>query len=222
MFLLLAVVLTVGVSVGAAAFGGLDRVHVSLLGVQVGQAVVAAWGVQLLAGEFGNGLARATFVALPRRLTVVAAKAVWLLAGVLVVAVVSVGAAVVAGSVLIDGYPGVGGGALGRAVGGSVAYLLLIALLGLGTAALLRSAVAATGVVLGLLYLAPTILSFFPDPDWQRFIFRSMPGTAGLTVLSTVDLGTLPIQPIAGLAVAATWAFATIGVGAAAVCARDV
>ena len=220
--LLLTVVLTVGVSVTAAAFGGIDRVYVSLLGVQLGQAVVAAWGVQILAGEFGTGLARATVTAIPRRLTVLAAKATLLLAGVLAAAVVSVGVSVLAGRALIDGYPATGTGTLLRAAGGAVAYLLLMALLGLGAAAILRGAVTATGVVLGLLYLGPAILNFFIDPDWQRFLYRIMPGTAGQAVMSTVDLGTLPIRPISGLIVAAIWSFVTLGIGAAVFCARDV
>jgi ABC-2 type transport system permease protein len=218
----LIVVLTVGVSVTAAAFGGADPVQVSLLGVQLGQAVVAAWAVQLLAGEFGTGLALATFTALPRRLTVVGAKATLLLGGVLGAAVVSVGASVLAGRALIDDYPALSSGPLLRAAGGAVLYLLAIALLGLGVAAVLRGAVAATGVMLGLLYLAPVIIDFFHDEDWQHAIYRSMPSTAGLTVLSTVDLKTLPIQPLPGLGVAATWAFVTLGIGATVICARDV
>jgi ABC-2 type transport system permease protein len=82
--------------------------------------------------------------------------------------------------------------------------------------------VTATGVVHGLLYLGPAILNFFIDPDWQRFLYRTMPGTAGQAVMSTVDLGTLPIRPISGLIVAAIWSFVTLGIGAAVFCARDV
>ncbi|GIF21955.1 ABC-2 type transport system permease protein [Actinoplanes tereljensis] len=218
----LIVLLTVGLSVTASVFGGEDPVQVSLLGVQLGQAVVAAWAVQLLAGEFGTGLALATFTALPRRLTVLAAKTALLLTGVLGAALLSVGASVLAGRALIGDYPALSSGPLLRAAGGAVLYLLAIALLGLGVAAVLRSPVAATGTILGLLYLAPVIIDFFHNPDWQRAIFRSMPSTAGLTVLSTVDLASLPVQPWPGLGVAATWAFVTFGIGAAVICARDV
>ncbi|GAA2658348.1 ABC transporter permease [Paractinoplanes durhamensis] len=220
-FLLLTVVLTVALSVTAAALGAVDRVEASLLGVRLGQAVVAAWAIQLLAGEFGTGLASTTFIALPRRLTVLTAKAVLLLTGVLAAAVVSVTASVLAGRILIDDYPPLTDGPL-RAAAGSVGYLLLIALLGLGAGAALRSAVGATSIVLGLLYLTPVIIGMFSDLETQHHIFRAMPGTAGLTVLSTVDMGTLPIQPLPGLVVAATWAFVTLGVGAAVFCARDV
>ncbi|MEU4238523.1 ABC transporter permease [Actinoplanes sp. NPDC026619] len=221
-FPLLTIVVTVGVSVTASSFGGADPVHVSLLGVEIGQAVVAAWAVQLLADEFGTGLIRATFIALPRRLLVVAAKAALLLSGVLGTALVSVTASVLAGRALIDDYPALTDGPVLRAAGGAVLYLMAIALLGLGVAALLRSAVASTGVVLGLLYLTPMIIDFLIDPDWKRNVFKVMPGTAGLTVLSTVDLATLPIQPLAGLGVAVAWAFVTLGVGATVICARDV
>jgi ABC-2 type transport system permease protein len=220
--LVLMVLLTVSLSVTAAAFGGVDPVQVSLLGVRLGQAVVAGWAVQLLAGEFGTGLAFATFTAVPRRLTVLAAKAVLLLTGVLGAAVVSVASSVLAGRALIDGYPALTTGPLLRAAGGAVLYLLLIALLGLGVAAALRSAVGGAGVVLSLLYLVPALIQFFGDEDWQRAIFKIMPSTAGLTIVSTVDLAALPIQPWPGLAVAAAWAFAALGIGAAVLCARDV
>ena len=65
-----------------------------LLGVRLGQAAAAAAGVQILAGEYGNGLIRTTLLAVPRRLHVLAAKATLLTAGVVPAAVLGVGAAV--------------------------------------------------------------------------------------------------------------------------------
>jgi ABC-2 type transport system permease protein len=218
----LIVLLTVGISVTGSATGSPDVVHSSLLGVQVGQAAVAVWAVQVLAGEYGTGLIRATFTALPGRIAVLAAKATLLLAGVLAAALLSVVVSVVTGRQLLAGYPALTAGVVLRAAGGSVLYLCLIALLGLGVAAAVRNAVGATGVVLGLLYLAPVLVNVFVNPDIQRLIYRVGPSTAGLTFLTTVDTGTLTIGPGAGLGVAAAWAFGALGVGTLILLARDV
>jgi ABC-2 type transport system permease protein len=221
--LLLTVVLTVAVAAVAAAAGAgsPDPVHVSLIGVQLGQAVVAAAGVQLLAGEFGTGLIRTTFAALPRRREVFAAKAILLTAGVTLAAVLAVGGSVLAGWLLFDGYPGVPAGTVLRAAVGSVLYLTLIALLGLGAGAALRNAAAATGLVLALLYLVPAILRFFPDPDLQDLLYRLSPSMAGQTVQTTVEPATMPIGPWAGLAVTAGWAAAVALLGAVLLARRD-
>ena len=213
--------LTVTVSVAASWAASADVVRSSLLGVELGQAAVAVWGVQILAGEYGSGLITATFTALPRRLDVLAAKAVHLLAGVLAVGVPSIVISVLAGRGLATGYPALSSGPVLRAGFGAVAYLCLIGLLGLGVGALVRSPVAGTGVVLGLL-LAPTVTMPFLNPDWQRWMYKLSPSTAGQTMLSTVDMHGLPIGPWAGLGVAAVWAIAVLGVGAFTLWARDV
>ncbi|WP_433291683.1 ABC transporter permease [Actinoplanes sp. CA-030573] len=210
----LTVLLIVAVSAATAGADSPDRVHSALLGVQAGQAVVAVWAVQMLAGEFGTGTIRPAFVAVPRRHVVLGVKALLLLGGVLTAAVVSVTTCLLAFSA------GASGGI--RAAAGSVLYLGLIALLGLGVAAIMRSAVASAGVVLGLLYLVPVVMGMFADPGIERAIYRIGPSTAGLTVLSTVDLDSLPIGPWAGLGVAAAWAFGALAAGALIVGARDV
>jgi ABC-2 type transport system permease protein len=213
--------LTVAVSVGASTASSADVVRSSLIGVELGQAAVAVWGVQILAGEYGSGLITATFTALPRRLDVLAAKAVYLLAGVLAVGVPSIVISVLAGHGLATGYPALSSGAVLRAGFGAVAYLGIIALVGLGVGALVRSPVAGTGMVLGLL-LAPTVVMSLLKPDWQRWVYKLSPSTAGQTIQSTVDLKGLPIGPWAGLAVAAAWAILVLGAGALTIRARDV
>jgi len=213
--------LTVAVSVAASTAASADVVRSSLIGVELGQAAVAVWGVQILAGEYGSGLITATFTALPRRLDVLAAKAVHLLAGVLAVGVPSIVISVLAGRGLAAGYPALSSGPVLRAGFGAVAYLCLIGLVGLGIGAMVRGPVAGTGVVLGLL-LAPAVTMPLLNPDWQRWVYKLAPSTAGQTMLSTVDMKGLPIGPWAGLGVAAAWAIVVLGVGAFTLRARDV
>jgi ABC-2 type transport system permease protein len=108
-----------------------------------------------------------------------------------------------------------------RATAGSVLYLGLICLLSLGVATAVRSSAAAVGIVLGLLYLFPVLLTVVTDPDWKRHIEQIAPSNAGLAILATTDLDDLPIGPWAGLGVLAAWATAALVAGALALRLRD-
>ncbi|MEV6636236.1 ABC transporter permease [Actinoplanes sp. NPDC051470] len=201
--LLLAAGLT---AVGAALGGGdaIDPVQLRLLGVRLGQAAVAAAGVQLIAGEYGTGLIRMSLLAVPRRTHLLAAKATLLTAGVLPVAVLGVGIAVLT-------LPP--SGPLLRAAAESILYLILIGLLGLGVGAAVRSSAAAVGIVLALLYLMPILLQMIPDPDWQRALYRLTPATAVQVIATTVDAAALPIGPWPALGVVAAWTVFALAIG---------
>jgi ABC-2 type transport system permease protein len=228
------VVLTVGLGAGASAAVGhpagvdQDMVKTSLTGVSLGQAVVAVLAVLVIAGEYGGGMIRTTFAAMPRRQTVLAAKAAVLTAAVLTAGTVAVTGSLVVGRLLL---PGSGGhppydltdASTLRAAAGSVLYLALIALLGLGLATAVRDSGAATGSVLGLLYLFPVVASLVPDPHWQRHLQQAGPMTAGLAVQTTTASGlhSLPIGPWPGLGVAAAWAAAALLGGGTLLRLRD-
>jgi ABC-2 type transport system permease protein len=211
--------LTVAVSAMSAAVAGpdgFDPVRTALLGVQVGQAVAAIAGVQILAGEYSTGLIGVTLLALPRRGRLLAAKALLLSALVGGAAVIAVAGSLAIGCSLLpiplDG-PAV------RAVTLSILHLILIALLGLGIGALARNAVTAVGIVLGLLYLMPVLLPMFPDPHLQKLLFRLTPGTAVQALQSTtLDL---PLKPWPAIGVTALWSIAALALGGAALIRRD-
>lgn len=128
-------------------------------------------------------------------------------------AVLAVGGSVLAGRLISSSYPALSSAAVLRAAGGSVLYLCLIALFGLGVGAVLRNAPFAAGFVLSALYVVPAIAPFFPDRDWQEALYRIGPATAGLSIQTTADAASLPIGPWAGLAVAAAWALGALTIG---------
>ena len=208
-----------------------DPAKVSLTGIYLGQAVAAVLAVLMVSGEYSTGLIRITFTAMPRRTTVLAAKAT-LVSGLTLAA----GAVAVLGSVLLARYvmPGHGfttahgypllsltDGSVLRAAVGSVLYLALIALLSLGIATLVRDPAAAIGTILGLLYLSPIIASVITDPTWHNRIERYTPMSAGLAVQATRNLAALPIGPWEGLGVLAAWAAAALLTGGAFLHLRD-
>ncbi|AGZ41295.1 ABC transporter permease subunit [Actinoplanes friuliensis] len=216
------IVATIGLSAAAGAVvtcasAGCDPLGPGLVGVRLGQAPAAVLAVLMISGEYSSGLIRTTLTAVPRRPVVLAAKAV-VLAGVVAVAatIAVLGSLAAAGTTARPG-----DGTTLRVTGGSILYLVLIALLGLGVAAVVRDSATSVGVILGLVYLFPVIAQVIGDPHWQRVLQRIAPMSAGLTVQATGDLGGLPLSPWAGLAVTAGWAAAALVAGGLVLHFRD-
>jgi ABC-2 type transport system permease protein len=201
-----------------------DVVRLSLAGVHVGQIAAALLGVLMVTDEYASGTNDTTLIAIPRRLTALAAKAAAATFTVLAMAIPAVlGAVAVARSVLPDrgftpaaGYPAVSlaDGPTLRAAAGTVLYLGLVALLGLGIAVVVRDAIGALTIMLSLMYLLP-VLGMLTDEEWlTRLIARYTPVSAGLSIQATEQLEQLPIGGWPGLAVAAAWAAAAVLAGA--------
>jgi ABC-2 type transport system permease protein len=208
-----------------------DPTKLSLTGVEFGQAVVAILAVLVISNEYSSGMIRLTLAAMPKRPTVLAAKAILLAGLVLVAGAVGVFGSVLAGHLILPGHGFTAArgfhpvwlsyGPTLRAAGGSVLYLALIALLGLGVAVMVRDSAVAIGVVLALLYVFPIVLSFVGNPAWQHRLERWTPTIAGLTIQDTTGLRGLVITPWGGLGVLAIWAGAAILGGALAFRFRD-
>lgn len=209
---------------------GGDPTRLSLVGVYLGQIVVATLAITTLSEEYATGMIKVTLAAMPQRLTALAAKAANVCA---LTAIASAGA--VAGCLLIgrlmfptDGLDPAHGytlvslnsGATLRAASGTVIYLALIALLSLGLSAVIRDTAVSIGVVVGLLYLPP-LLAQIVGGTLAREIKQFAPTTAGLAIQHTTNLRTLPIQPWVGLGVAAGWATVAMLLGAIALQHRD-
>jgi ABC-2 type transport system permease protein len=168
---------------------------------------------------------------MPRRQTVLAAKAA--LAGglVLVAGAVAVLASVLAARLILpgrgftpaNGYQllSPGNGPDLRAACGSVLYLALIALLSLGVATAVRDSAVAIGTVLALLYLIPIVAAVVSNHHWQRHLEQISPMTAGLYIQATVGVRALPLTPWQGLGVLALWAAGALILGGLVLSFRD-
>jgi ABC-2 type transport system permease protein len=172
-----------------------------------------------------------TLTAMPRRITVLAAKASVLTGMVVAAGAVAVPCCVLAGRLILpgNGFTAAHGyvslsladGPVLRAAFGSVLYLGLVALLSLGIATVAREPAAAIAVVLGLLYLFPVIAEMVSDEHWHRHLLQIGPMTAGLAIQATTGLRALPLSPWAGLGVVAGWAAAACVAGALSLRLRD-
>ncbi|MGO8958167.1 MAG: ABC transporter permease [Streptosporangiaceae bacterium] len=236
--LLAIVVLTVAVSTAAVGATScprgvacpVDTTKLSLTGIEFGQAVVAILAVQAVSNEYSTGMIRVTLAALPGRDAVLAAKAVIIGALVLLAGAVAVLGSVLAGALILPGHGftpahgfravSLGYGPTLRAAAGSVLYLALVALLGVGVAAVIRDSAVTVGVVLALLYLFPIVIAFIGNPTWQRRVERYSP-VAGLNIQATTGLKSLAITPWAGLGVMSAWAGVALLTGGLALRLRD-
>jgi ABC-2 type transport system permease protein len=235
--LIAAIISTVAVSVAAAAAvrcpaGGCaeDPAKISLTGVYLGQAVIAIVAVLSISDEYGTGMIRVTFAAVPRRIIVLAAKATVLTGVAALAGVIAIGVSLLAGALILPGhgigpahgYPALSlaDGPVLRAAVGSVLYLMLIALFSLGVATCARDSAASIGVVLALLYLFP-ILGSVLGSNLGRHVQQVGPMTAGLAIQATTNLSALPIAPWAGLGVLAAWSAVALMAAALLLSRRD-
>jgi len=208
-----------------------DAVRISLFGMYLAQLTVGVLGVLLATGEYATGMIRATLAAMPRRTTVLAAKAAVVTAVTLAAGTVAVFGSVLAGRLILpghgytpaNGYPvlSLANGTVLRAAAGTVLYLALIALLSLGVATAVRDAAVAIGLVLGLLYLFPILTQVAGSPGVARHLQQIGPMTAGLEIQASTGLRSLPIGPWAGLGVLAAWAAAALLAGGLLLRRRD-
>ena len=218
------------VTCASAGCGG-DLTKLSLIGVMLGQALAAILAVLVISGEYSSGMIRTTLTAMPHRATVFAAKAITLTGVVVVAGTTAVLGSLLAGRLILPrhgftaahGYPALSltDGPTLRATAGSIIYLTLVALLGLGIAAIVRDSATSIGVILGLLYLLPVLSQVIGDPHWQRLLQQIGPMSAGLAIQATTDLHSLPLRPWAGLGVTAGWAAAALVTGGLLLRKRD-
>jgi ABC-2 type transport system permease protein len=210
---------------------GQDITKLSLAGIYIGQAVVAILAVGSISGEYGTGMIRVTLTAIPRRASMLAAKAATLTLLVGVAAALAVLGSVLAGRLILPGHGftaahgysalSLSHGPTLRAAAGSALYLALIALLSLGVATAVRESAVAIGIVLGLLYVFPLLAALVTDPGLRRHLQQIAPMTAGLAIQATTNLHHLPIGPWAGLAVLAAWASVALLAGGLVLRLRD-
>jgi ABC-2 type transport system permease protein len=208
-----------------------DPAKISLTGLDLGQVLVAVLAVLVVGGEYGTGMIRTTFSAMPRRLMVLASKAAVVTGLTLAAALAGGLGSVLAGRLLLpgrgltaaNGYVvlSLGDGADLRATFGSALYLVLIALLALGVTAAVRDSGVAIGIVLGLLFLFPIITAVIPDHTLARHLEQASPMIAGQYIEATVGVRSLPLSPWQGLGVLALWSLGALLLGAAVLRSRD-
>lgn len=181
-------------------------------------------GVFAISSEYSSGMILSSLAAVPRRTPMYAAKALVLafVSGItaIVLAVASLSIAVL---YLPESAAELGSEVVVSGVFGMVAYLLLIALLGYGIAAMLRSTAGGIAIVAGLTFVLPIGFQFLSMTSWEwvPVVYNYLPMPLGI-VLSAGDVAveTGPTFYIALLAMA-IWALVPCLLGQLIMKARD-
>jgi ABC-2 type transport system permease protein len=188
--LLALVVVTVGIgalaSWGAATHSsqlgpGFDPTQQSLIGLIVGQLIIAVLGALAVTSEYSTGMVHTTLTAMPRRGVVFAAKAVVFGTVALVTGLVASFASFFLGQGLMSGKhinASLGQPDVLRAVIGGALFLTVCGLLAFGLGLILRHTAAAISAAAALLFVLFILVNFLPQ-SWQDNVDKWIPFNAG-------------------------------------------
>lgn len=199
-----------------------DPTTTSLNGMMLAQIIVGIVGVLAITSEFANGMIRATFAAVPKRLQVLWAKVVVVAGVTFAVMLPTVFASFFIGQAFMGSDQGASltdDGVL-RVVIGSAGYLTAIALLGLGLGSILRQAAGAIGTVFALLLVAPGILGLVIPASIGDDVLPYLPSNAG-SAFTTIGSSGVLLSPVVGALVVLGWVAAFLGVAAVLLKRRD-
>jgi ABC-2 type transport system permease protein len=225
-----AIGLWVGYNADAPPVGGLA--HLLTVGLPLTQVPLLMVAVVISAGEHADGSARSTYLAVPRRLPVLAAKAVVMVAVAVTAALVALTVSYLALVAFAD-RPGISlahaDGDLMRVLGGAVLYLVTISALGLGFGAAIRRPASSMVTLITLVLVLEQALGMVGIVAGET-VRSLLPGWAGRLVAtpSAVITASEP-SPAAwhpdlwqGYGILMAWTLAALVVAALVVRRRDV
>ena len=190
-------------------------------GVFFGQLVVAVLGVLAISGEYTTGMIRSSVTAAPRRLPMLAAKAVVLLVCTFLVGLVSTVASYLVASPILAG-KGISAGItdpdLFLPLLGGALYLALVSVFALGVGAILRSSAGGIAAALGILLLLPIALLMIPA-EWAADVMPYLISNAGLGIFGLNAFGPALAEVWQNLLVVLGWVAVSL-VGAAVLLRR--
>jgi ABC-2 type transport system permease protein len=236
------VVLMVGFSVLAAwgstvmledqpAVVGMNTAQLLSAGYQLGQLAVAVLAVLTITGEYSTGMVRSSFAAVPRRLPILAAKALVLslvVASVSLVTMVLSYFATMPFHEQLEAHYDLSNPETFRMTVGLPLYLVAVGLLAFGVGALLRHTAGALTAVLATLLVIDNVIMLVPLRAFE-LISPFMPSAAGRRVLFDNEMlagldaisDGMILTPWQGYGVLVAWAVVVLAVAALLMRRRD-
>jgi ABC-2 type transport system permease protein len=215
------IAILVGLKAPAHPAADYDPTEEGFAGLAIGQLALGTLGVLALSTEFTSGSIRATFAAVPRRGWVLAAKAAVITAVTLGAGEVLAFASFAAGQAAVphaDLHAALGQPGVLRAVLMAGAYPALIALIGLGLAALIRHTAGAIAAVVGVVFVLPLILLPLGQ---HNAAMKFLPEMIAENSLGAVKPVADSLSAWAGLAVLCLYAAVVLAAGGWALARRD-
>jgi hypothetical protein len=168
-------------SLSAKDRAGFDPLVTSLRGVDAADLALGFLGVLWISGEYGTGLIRATFTAVPKRLPILWAKTAVLAAVAFALALPGTLLAFFASQSILQSkhisiaftHPGVP-----RALIGAALYLTVLTLFSLGLGATIRNTAGGIAALVAIVFVLP-ILTNVLGTSWKDAISPYLPTNAG-------------------------------------------
>jgi ABC-2 type transport system permease protein len=149
-------------------------------GVGLGQLTICVLGALLFTTEYSSGVIRASLLAVPRRIPMLAAKAVvFALLLVVLAEIVSFGSFFVGSAIIHSHVPvSLSDPNVTRAVVGAGLYLTVLGLFALAVGTLIRHTAGAITTVIGIVLVLPILSGLLPG-NWGAHINAYLPEQAG-------------------------------------------
>jgi len=168
-----------------------DRLHFNAINTSLGgyhfaQLAIGVLGVLVLTGEYSTGQIRSTFMAVPKRLPVLWAKAGTFAAVAFVLMLISALVAFLATQPILTQHhvqTTLGHAPALRAVIGAALYMAVLGVFATGLGALVRNTAGGISLFAGLLFVLPGVVNILPT-SMQNAINPYLPSVAGATILS--------------------------------------
>ena len=221
--LLMFVVLTVGLTAGLTALvvsswgkrgsgGGevaiiADPVGFILgAGIGLGQLTICVLGVLVITSEYSTGMIRASLLAVPRRIPMLAAKLVVFAVLLIVLSEIVAFGSFFLGSLLLHSKVPVSLSDAGvtRAVVGAGMFLTVLGLFAVAIGGLIRHTAGAIATVIGAVLVVPILTSFLPG-SWGRHINGYLPEQAGSMIYQAHQRAAQVLTPWQGFGVFCLW-----------------
>ncbi len=191
-------------------------------GVGLGQLAICVLGVLVITSEYSTGVIRASLLAVPRRIPVLAAKAVVFAVLVLVVTEIVAFCSFLVGSAILHAHVPVSlsGSGVTRAVIGAGLYLTVLGLFALAIGTMIRHTAGAISTIIGIVFVLPILSGLLPS-SWGAHINAYLPEQAGTLIIHTQEQSGDLLSPWQGFGVLCIWTVLALAVAAYLLERRD-
>jgi ABC-2 type transport system permease protein len=175
-------------------------------GIGLGQLTICVLGALLFTTEYSSGVIRASLLAVPRRIPMLAAKAAVFAALLVVLAeIVSFGCFFIGSAILHSHVPvSLSDQNVTRAVVGAGLYLTVLGLFALSIGTLIRHTAGAITTVIGIVLVLPILSGLLPG-SWGAHINAYLPEQAGSLVYAARTQTDQLLSPWQGFGVFCLW-----------------
>ena len=191
-------------------------------GVGLGQLAICVLGVLIITGEYSTGVIRASLLAVPRRIPVLAAKAVVFAVLLLIVTEIVAFCSFFVGSAILHAHIPVSlsGSGVTRAVAGAGLYLTVLGLLALAIGTMIRHTAGAISTIIGIVFVLPILTGLLPS-SWGAHINAYLPEQAGTLITHTHEQSGDLLSPWQGFGILCIWTVLALAAAAYLLERRD-